>query len=91
MIQLIIIFVFRNFRTNAGGTKTSRVSTKALMKLPDIVKEISKKDKQIKTFLVNCHPYVVAPLSITSPNFGRSPPNGMKKQDSSAKISISRK
>jgi hypothetical protein len=54
-------FLFRNFRINAGGTKTSRVSAKALMKLPDIVKEISKKDKQIKTFLVNCHPYVVAP------------------------------
>ncbi len=55
------------------GTKTTRgASNKALMKLPDIVKEITKKDKQLKTFLVNCHPYVVAPpqLSIItkSPN-----------------------
>ena len=53
------------------GTKTSRVtgaggvSSKQLMRLPDIVKEISKKDKQVKTFLVNCHPYVVAPAQST--------------------------
>jgi len=29
------------------------------MSLPAIVKEISKTDKNFKTFLVNCHPYVI--------------------------------
>jgi uncharacterized MAPEG superfamily protein len=30
------------------------------MALPKIVKELSRADKSIKQFLVNCHPYVVA-------------------------------
>jgi len=28
--------------------------------LPSIVKELAKADKGIKSFLLNCHPYVVA-------------------------------
>ena len=79
------------------GTKTSRitgadnVSSKQLMRLPDIVKEISKKDKQVKSFLVNCHPYVVAPAQTTS---AKSPNNAtfyIAKKEKLQRQSISRK
>ena len=49
---------------------TSKKKLKQKFKFPTIVREIARADKGLKTFLVNCHPYVVAGATVVnkSPN-----------------------